>query len=154
MGFGFDVASARGVAGATIEQLTASGWTTVKSVPGTARVAVQPHGYTIYRLTAAGIRGPEVAISVAPVVHVAALTSVLLGGQVAPRTHGTITVWREAAGAWKAVAHPSLDRRGRFETPLHLHAGTYRVTVDAAGPLGAATKTMRVTPRLLASLRR
>ena len=145
-------ATARGVPGAVLQQLTGHGWTTVRRVRSGARIAVAPRAYTVYRLSAGRVRGPEVGVSVAPRVQVQAESSVLLTGSVLPRPRGEVTVSRYAAGGWRVVARPRLDARGVFHTPLRLRAGGYRIDVAGDGRLAPASRTVRVTTRLLAAL--
>jgi hypothetical protein len=145
------MASARGVGGASLQRLTPSGWVTVRRVRS-RRVAVAPRAYTIYRLTAGRVRGPEVAVSVAPFVRVHPTSRTLLAGQVLPRPTGAVTVWRYAAGGWRIVARPQLNARGVFRTRLRIRPGGYRIEVAGDGRLAPATRTVRVTSRLLASL--
>lgn len=52
---------------------------------------------------------------------------------------------------WRIVAHARVDARGVFRTPVRLHAGGYRVTVDADGRYAATERRVRVTTRLPAS---
>jgi stage II sporulation protein D len=148
------VASARGVSGAMLQRLTGSGWVTVRRVHAGARVRVAPRAYTIYRLTAGTVRGPEVGIAVSPLLRVRLRSRELLSGQVVPRPSGDVTVSRFVAGGWRVVAHPRLNARGIFRTPLRLRPGGYRIDVGAGGRLASATRTLRVTPRLLSSLHR
>jgi hypothetical protein len=61
-------------------------------------------------------------------------------------------VLRRVASGWKVVAHPQLDSRGTFHTPLKLEVGTYRVEVADDGRYASATANVRVTSRLLTSL--
>jgi len=145
------MASARGVGGASLQRLTPSGWVTVRRVRS-SRVAVAPRAYTIYRLTAGRVRGPEVAVSVSPFVRVRPESRTLLAGHVVPRPTGDVTVWRYAAGGWRIVARPQLNARGVFRTRLRIRPGGYRVEVAGDGRLAPATRTVRVTSRLLASL--
>jgi peptidoglycan hydrolase-like amidase len=146
------VASAQGVGEAFLQKLTGSGWVTLRHVNAARRVWVAPHAYTIYRLTAGRVRGPEVGVSVAPVVRARLVSSVQLSGQVLPRPSGEVTVSRFVAGGWRVVAHPRLDGRGMFHTPLRLRPGGYRIDVAGDARLAAASRTVRVTSRILASL--
>ncbi|MDE3024588.1 MAG: SpoIID/LytB domain-containing protein [Acidobacteriota bacterium] len=146
------VASARGVEPAALQELTATGWATLRHVRSRARVLVAPRAYTVYRLTVGRVRGPEVGVAVAPVVSVRLASSTRLVGHVLPRTTGAVTVSRYLAGGWRVVAHPELDARGVFDTPLRLRAGGYRIDVAGDARLAPASRTMHVTPRLLASL--
>jgi stage II sporulation protein D len=148
------VAHAKKVGQALLQHFTVHGWSTVKVVRGDAHVVVEPRAYAMYRLTVAGVRGPEIAVSVAPVVRVSALAADVLAGSVAPRSRGAVTVWRSVGGAWSVVARPRLDAKGAFETQLRLRPGAYRIGVDADGAYAAASRTLHMTPRLLASLRR
>ncbi|MGH2999408.1 MAG: hypothetical protein ACRDNM_08905, partial [Gaiellaceae bacterium] len=146
------VMSAHGVDGAALQRLAGNHWTTLRRVSSGGHVLVEPSGYTVYRLTAGRVRGPEVGVSVAPVVTARLESSDLLAGKVLPRTTGTVTVSRYVAGGWRIVAHPRLDARGIFRTPLRLRAGGYRIDVAGDSRLAPATRTMHVTTRLLASL--
>jgi len=146
------VASAHGVEGAVLQRLTGDGWTTVRHVRDGARVLVAPRAYTVYRLTVGHVRGPEVGVAVAPLVSVRLESSTLLTGHVLPRTSGPVTVSRYVAGGWRIVARPELDARGTFSTPLRLRPGGYRIDVAGDARLAPASRTMHVTPRLLASL--
>jgi stage II sporulation protein D len=146
------LASARGVGTAALQQLTGKGWSTLRHVSTGGRVWVHPHAYTVYRLTVGHVRGPEVGVAVAPVVTARVESVVALSGRVLPRPSGAVTVSRYVAGGWRVVAHPQLDARGVFHTPLRLRAGGYRIDVAGDGRLAPATRTMHVTPRLLASL--
>ncbi|HKT43591.1 MAG TPA: SpoIID/LytB domain-containing protein [Gaiellaceae bacterium] len=145
-------ASARGVGGAALQELTANGWRTLRRVASGARVWVRPRAYTVYRLTAGHVRGPEVGVAVSPLVRAKLESNVLLEGQVLPRPHGAVTVSRYDAGGWRVVARPQLDAHGVFRTPLRLRAGGYRIDVAGDGRLAPASRTMHVTSRILASL--
>jgi stage II sporulation protein D len=146
------VASAHGVGVASLQKLTAAGWVTLRRVRAGARIVVAPRAYTIYRLTAGRVRGPEVGVSVAPVVRARAVSAALFSGQVLPRPSGTVTVSRYVGGEWRIVARPRLDAHGIFRTPLRLRAGGYRVDVAGDARLAPATRKVRITSRLLASL--
>jgi SpoIID/LytB domain protein len=128
-------------------------WRTLKTVYTGARVDLQPRGRTLYRLSADGVKGPVVSVDVAPQLEVTPAAETMLAGTVAPRSHGAITVWREIAGAWRIVARPHLDANGTFRAPVRLHPGGYRITVGADARFAEATTKIRVTQRLLASLR-
>jgi len=147
------LAQARGIGTALLQRRRAAGgWATVRTVRAGARVTVGPRANTIYRLTAGRVRGPEVGVDVTPVVRVRAETTTMLAGEVEPRSSGAVTVWRHAAGGWCVVARPQLDRHGAFRSPVRLRAGEYRVTVGGDDRLAAASRTVRMTTRLLASL--
>jgi stage II sporulation protein D len=146
-------ARAQGIGVALLQRRRGVGdWVTLKRVRGGERVTVQPAAYTIYRLAAGVVRGPEVGVAVAPRVRAHPETPTLLAGTVLPRTSGAVTVWRYGAGGWRVVAHPRLDAHGVFRTPVRLQAGGYRITVGSDARYAAATRTMHVTTRLLASL--
>jgi stage II sporulation protein D len=146
------VASVQGVGDAALQKLTGAGWVTLRRVHTTGRVAVTPRAYTIYRLTAGRVRGPEVAVSVAPVVRAQLVSSMQLAGQVLPRPSGAVTVSRYVAGGWRVVARPQLDARGDFHTPLRLRPGGYRIDVAGDARLAPTSRKVRVTSRILASL--
>ncbi|HEY8030014.1 MAG TPA: SpoIID/LytB domain-containing protein [Gaiellaceae bacterium] len=145
-------ASTEGVADALLQKLTPAGWVTLRSVRTTRRVWVTPQAYTIYRLTAGRVRGPEVGVSVAPVVRARLVSSVQLAGQIVPRPSGAVTVSRYVAGGWRIVARPQVDGRGVFNAPLRLRPGGYRVDVAGDVRLAPASLKLRVTSRILASL--
>jgi stage II sporulation protein D len=148
------VARAVGVGVARLQRRVGSGpWVTLRRVRGSERAAVEPQGYTLYRVTAGRVRGPEVAVSVAPKLRVRAAASALLTGRVEPRSRGQIAVSRQVGGTWRIVARPLLDGHGVFRAPLRLHPGGYRVTIAADDRLAPATATVRVTARLLAAFR-
>jgi hypothetical protein len=127
-------------------------WRTVKTVYTGARVGVQPRGRTLYRLSAAGVTGPVVAVDVAPRLSVVPVTATLLAGTVAPRSKGSVVISRRVAGSWRVVARPRVDARGVFRAPVRLHPGGYRITVAADARFAAASASVQVTHRLLASL--
>jgi stage II sporulation protein D len=145
-------ASAQGMGDASLQELTPSGWRTLRRVATGGRVEVEPRGYTIYRLTAGRVRGPEVGVSVAPAVRARPESSTLLAGQVVPRPSGEVTVSRFVAGGWRVVARPHLDPQGIFHTPLRIRPGGYRIDVAGDSRYAPASKSVRVTSRLLASL--
>jgi stage II sporulation protein D len=143
------------VSGATLEERLGSGpWRTVRPVRNGTRLTLRPRGSTAYRLSAPGVPGPALAVSVAPRIWARPLAPALLGGRVQPRPTGAVTILRYESGGWRVVAHPRLDPLGVFRTPLRLRPGTYRVAVDGGGSLGSNAATLNVSKRLLASLRR
>jgi hypothetical protein len=149
------VARASNVAGGALLQrrVGAGRWITLKRVSSGASVTVEPRAQTLYRLTGGGVRGPEVTVAVAPLLHVTVAGVTLLAGSVEPRSRGSLTVWRRVAGGWRIVARPSLGGDGVFRTQMRIVPGSYRVTLDAAGGYAPANASLDVTPRLLASLR-
>ena len=145
-------ADAEGLGRARLERRIGAGpWRRLTSLAGAAAVTVEPRAHTLYRLSADGVTGPEVAVDVAPQLAVTPAGADLLAGTVEPKTHGTISVWRRVAGSWKIVAHPQLDARGAFHAPLKLQAGDYRVEVADDGGYASATTDVHVTSRLLAT---
>ena len=142
-----------GLGGVKLQRRIGAGaWKTLKTVTGAQHVGVQPRAHTIYRLSAAGVNGPEVSVDVAPRLVVTPAGADLLAGDVEPATRGDITVLRRVASGWKVVAHPQLDARGTFHTPLKLEPGTYRVEVADDGRYASASANVHVTSRLLTSL--
>jgi stage II sporulation protein D len=149
---GLDV-RADGLGRARLQRRVGAGaWKTLKLVDGAAHVTVEPQGQTLYRLSAGGVTGPVVGVAVAPRLHVTPAGAQLLTGAVAPLSRGVATVWLQAAGGWKVVAHPQIDPTGKFSTQLRLRPGVYRITVAGDGRYAAATASVHVTARLLASL--
>jgi stage II sporulation protein D len=146
-------AQVAGVPGARLERRIGFGaWKRLKTVTGRESITVEPQAHTLYRLSVADFSGPEVAVDVAPQLDVTPAGSNVLAGAVEPATHGAISVWRHVASGWRLVAHPRLDARGTFHTPLHLQPGTYRVQVADDGRFASATRDVHVTSRLLATL--
>lgn len=128
-------------------------WRTLARVDTGGRVSVEPRAHTLYRLTGAGVRGPVVAVAVAPRLSVTPAAATLLRGTVAPRSGGAITVLRRVGSSWQVVARPRVGANGSFSAPVRLRPGGYRVTVAGDGRLAPTARTVRVTHRLLASLR-
>ena len=91
-------ARAQGMGDASLQELTPSGWRTLRRVATGGSVEVKPRAYTIYRLTAGRVRGPEVGVSVAPVVRAHPESGTLLAGRILPRPGGEVTVSRFLAG--------------------------------------------------------
>jgi stage II sporulation protein D len=149
---GLDV-RAGGLGRARLQRRVGAGaWKTLKLVGGPEHVTVEPQGQTLYRLSAGGVTGPVVSVAVAPRLRVTAAGAQLLTGAVAPLSRGSVTVWRRTSAGWKVVAHPQIDPTGRFSAPLRLRTGSYRIAVAADGRFAAATTSVHVTARLLASL--
>lgn len=146
------VAHVAGAAEAAVQELRGSRWVTLRHVRTNGWVAVKPRAYTIYRLSEDGVRGPEVGIAVAPIVRAQPQSSRLLVGSVRPRPSGTVTVSRYVGGAWRVVARPQLNAHGDFRTPLRIMAGGYRIDIAGDARLASTSRTVRITPRLLASL--
>jgi stage II sporulation protein D len=143
-------AQADGEQGVVLQRRRGAGaWLTLAHVNGTRNVTVAPRGQTQYRLSAAGVDGPVVAVAVAPKLRVKPTGPNVLSGTVSPVSRGVVTVWRSG----HVVAHPRIDGRGRFSTQLRLRAGFYRVEVGETARFAPATTSMVVTRRLLALLR-
>jgi stage II sporulation protein D len=146
-------AHAVNVPGVVLQQRSRNGaWLAVQAVKHPTQLHVQPHASTAFRLVAPGTNGTSVSVAVAPRVQVHAESPRLLEGQVSPQPDAAVAVWRLVRGHWRVVAHPILDASGNFKTPLPLKPVEYRVTV-AAGKLAATQTSLRVTRRLLQSLR-
>jgi stage II sporulation protein D len=143
-------AQADGERGVVLERRVGAGvWKTLVHVHGSRDVTVEPRGQTLYRLSAGGVTGPIVSVSVTPKLRVRPTAPNVLSGTVEPVSRGVVTVWREG----KVVAHPQIDGRGRFSAPVRLRAGTYRIEVGETTRFAAARASLDVTPRLLALLR-
>jgi SpoIID/LytB domain protein len=149
------VARTANARGAILQQRTPDGaWRTVRHVHGgAATLRLSAWRSTAFRLALPGTRGTSIDIGVAPRVSVQPLGPRLLAGHVSPRPDAPVLVWRLVRGSWKLVSRPRLDARGVFRTPLRLHPGGYRITVAGDGRLTSTEKRLRVTRRLLASLR-
>jgi stage II sporulation protein D len=147
-------ASAVGLGRAELERRVGAGaWKRLKRIDGPERLSVEPQGRTVYRLSVPGVRGPVAAVGVVPLLDVEPAAPELLAGSVSPVSRGAVTVLRKLSTGWKLVARPHVDGRGEFRAPLRLHAGEYRITVEETTRFAAATATVRITPRLLSSLR-
>jgi SpoIID/LytB domain protein len=146
-------ARAPNVKGALLLQRLGTGaWRTLKEVTGPTQLRVQPHANVAYRLALPGTSGTSVSVAVAPRLQVEALGPRLLGGEVSPRPDGRVEVWRRMRGVWRVVAHPILDSRGKFRTPLPLRPVDYRITVGAGVRLAGVQTRLHVTRRMLSSL--
>jgi hypothetical protein len=146
-------ARAPNVKGALLLQRLGTGvWRTLKEVTGPTQLRVQPHANVAYRLVLPGTSGTSVSVAVAPRLRVQALGPRLLAGEVLPRPDGSVEVWRRERGRWRVVAHPILDSRGKFRTPLPLRPVDYRITVAAGVRLAAVQTRLHVTRRMLSSL--
>jgi hypothetical protein len=146
-------ARASNVKGALLQERNGSGtWRTLRHVDHPAQLRIQPHANTAFRLLLPGTNGTTIGVDVAPQLRVQALSARLLGGKVLPRPSAPVEVWRRERGVWRVVAHPILDARGEFRTPLRLRPVSYKITVAADGALSAARVWLRVTQRLLHSL--
>jgi stage II sporulation protein D len=146
-------AQADGVGRARLQRRIGAGvWKTLKLVRDSEHITVEPQGQTLYRLSADGVTGPVVGVAVAPQLRVTPAGVQLLTGSVRPVARGLVTVWWKTAAGWKVVAHPQVDTNGRFSAPLRLRPGGYRITVAGDRRYAAATASVRVTARLLASL--
>jgi len=144
-----------GLASALLQRRIGAGaWKTLARVSAARSVEVEPRADTLYRLQAGDVTGPVVSVTVAPQLVVAAAGSQELSGTVEPVVRAPVTVTRRVGAGWRVVARPQIDADGRFAAPLRLRPGSYRVTVAADGRYGAATRSLRVTQRLLASLHR
>jgi stage II sporulation protein D len=150
------VARAANAKGAVLQQRSPDGaWRTIRHVKGgIATLRLEARRSTAFRLALPGTRGTSVDVAVAPRLSVRPLGPRLLAGSVAPRPDAPVLVWRSERGEWKLVSRPRLDAHGGFRTPLRLHPGAYRVTVSGDGRLTSTQKRLRVTRRLLESLRR
>jgi SpoIID/LytB domain protein len=148
-------ARAPNVKGALLLQRTGTGpWRTLRVITGPAQLRIQPRANMAFRLALPGTSGTSVSVDVAPRLRVQPLGPRLLGGEVLPRPDGSVEVWRRERGRWRVVAHPILDSRGRFRTPLPLRAVDYRITVAAGVRLAGVQSRLHVTRRMLAGLRR
>jgi len=152
-GRGFVLDASVSVAGAKLQRSVAGGaWTTVRRVRAGTRIAVHPNRSARYRLTAPGVTGPTVEVTVAPRVQVRPLSRRALVGTVLPRPEGAVTIWRYGSHGWEVVAHPRLDPQGRFRTPVRVRAGGYRISVAGDGRLASTELHFQVTNAQLASL--
>ena len=121
---------------------------------GPRRVTVEPRASTLYRLQAADVNGPVVAVGVAPRLTVQPTGVDELRGTIEPAGDRAVAVLRRVGGKWALVARPRVGRDGTFQTPLRLHRGDYRVQVADDGRYASASASVHVTSRLLASLGR
>jgi stage II sporulation protein D len=145
---------AENVGRARLERKVGAGdWKTLaSSVVGRRQVSVEPQGLTLYRLSAGSVMGPVVAVAVTPLLRIEPTGTDQLSGDVRPVVRTEVTVERRVGPNWQVVAHPQVDAQGRFNAPLRLRAGSYRVTVAGDGRFADTSTGLNVTPRLLASL--
>jgi stage II sporulation protein D len=145
---------ARGLGRATLQRRIGAGaWKTLASVHGTRAVSVEPRAATLYRLRAGDVTGPVLPVQVAPRLRVEPAGVRVLAGAVRPVVRNAVTVRRRVGSGWRVVAHPQVDPRGRFSTQLRLRPGDYRVSIAGDSRFASASASLRVTLRLLATLR-
>jgi stage II sporulation protein D len=137
-----------------LQRIGAGAWRTLQEVNRPSQLRVEPHANVAYRLVLPGTSGTSVSVAVAPRLRVEALGPRLLAGQVLPRPDASVEVWRRERGEWRVVAHPILDSRGKFRTPLPLRPVDYRITVAAGATLAGVQTRLHVTRRMLAGLSR
>jgi stage II sporulation protein D len=143
-------AQADGQQGVVLQRRRGAGpWKTLAHVHGTRNITVEPRGQTQYRLSVGRVTGPVVRVAVAPKLRLRPTGPNVLSGTVSPISRGIVTVWHSG----RVVAHPQIDRRGRFSTPMRLRTGYYRVEVGETARFAPVTASLTVTPRLLAVLR-
>jgi len=126
-------------------------WHRLRSLrPGPFSVRVRPGATTLYRVASRGAAVAPVVVRVAPRLRVEADGRRLVG-LVRPHVAAGVAVARRTPRGWRVVAHPLLDRRGRFSLPLR--PGGYRITVATNSRFASATTHAMLGPRLIAFVR-
>ena len=127
----------RGLGRARLQELTGSGWRTVRQVgagaSGHFALTVRAVRSTEYRLAYNGVGGAETGVLVAPRVTLRA-DGTRLRVQVAPRL--PLQVQRLVRDRWLAVA------RGEGAFDRALRPGSYRVSVGAPGYVTTVTRPL------------
>lgn len=131
-------ATIRGVEGVVLEQRPAgSGWTEATPVTpgaeGSFVAPVRPLVTTWYRLSASGVGGAVVRLTVAPLVRLSlAPDRSGLQGSLRPVLRGaTVEIQRldDAGGVWETTATATVDEDGSFFASPSPQAGLYRARV-------------------------
>jgi stage II sporulation protein D len=144
---------ARGLDGATLQQLDGAAWKTVGTVKsdkdGTVTFSIKPPVTTRYRLATGKVSAPSVRVPVAPLVRFyAPRTPDQLSGYVRPLSlAGTrVLIQRQQGPGWVTAAEATLAADGSFLAKLQLIDGVYRARVGSGrGYVAGTTPLLQVS---------
>jgi stage II sporulation protein D len=144
---------ARGLGGATLQQLDGSTWKSVGTVKsdtdGTVTFTVKPAVTTRYRLATGKVSAPSVRVPVAPLVRFyAPRTPDQLSGYVRPLAlAGTrVLIQRQQGPGWITAAQASVAADGSFLAKLQLTDGVYRARLGSGhGYVAGTTPLLQVS---------
>jgi len=144
---------ARGMAGATLQQLDGSTWKDVGSVKpakdGTVTLSIKPPVTTRYRLATGKVGAPPVRVPVAALVRFyAPRTPDQLTGYVRPLAlaGATVLIQRQSGPGWVTAARATVAADGGFAAKLQLVDGVYRARVGSGrGYVAGTTPLLQVS---------
>jgi stage II sporulation protein D len=144
---------ARGLSGATLQQLDGSTWKSVGTVKadtdGTVTFTVKPLVTTRYRLATGKVSAPSVRVPVAPLVRFyAPRTPDQLSGYVRPLSlaGARVVIQRQQGPGWITAAQASVEADGSFLAKLQLTDGVYRARVGSGhGYVAGTTPLLQVS---------
>jgi stage II sporulation protein D len=144
---------ARGLPGATLQQLDGSTWKSVGTVKadsdGTVTFTVKPPVTTRYRLATGKVSAPSVRVPVAPLVRFnAPHTPDQLSGYVRPLAlaGARVLIQRQQGPGWITAAQASVAADGSFLAKLQLTDGVYRARVGSGhGYVAGTTPLLQVS---------
>jgi stage II sporulation protein D len=144
---------ARGLAGATLQQLDGTSWKSVGTVKadqdGTVTFTVKPPVTTRYRLATGKVSAPAIRVPVAPLVRFyAPRTPDQLSGYVRPLSlaGSRVLIQRQQGPGWVTAAQATVASDGGFLAKLQLTDGVYRARVGSGhGYVAGTTPLLQVS---------
>jgi stage II sporulation protein D len=144
---------ARGLSGATLQQLDGATWKSVGTVKadtdGNVTFTVKPLVTTRYRLATGKVSAPSVRVPVAPLVRFyAPRTPDQLSGYVRPLSlaGARVLIQRQQGPGWITAAQASVTADGSFLAKLQLTDGVYRARVGSGhGYVAGTTPLLQVS---------
>jgi len=144
---------ARGLTGATLQQLDGTAWQDVGVVKpakdGTVTLSIKPPVTTRYRLATGKVSAPPVRVPVAPFVRFdAPRTPDQLSGYVRPLSlaGAKVLVQRQQGPGWVTAATATVAADGSFLAKLQLVDGVYRARVGSGrGYVAGTTPVLQVS---------
>ena len=144
---------ARGLSGATLQQLDGTSWQDVGAVKpgkdGTVTLSIKPPVTTRYRLATGKASAPSVRVPVAPLVRFyAPRTPDQLSGYVRPLSlaGARVLIQRQQGPGWITAAQATVAADGSFLAKLQLTDGVYRARVGSGrGYVAGTTPLLQVS---------
>jgi stage II sporulation protein D len=144
---------ARGLDGATLQQLDGTTWKSLGTVKsdkdGTVTFSIKPPVTTRYRLATGKVNAPSVRVPVAPFVRFdAPRAQTQLSGYVRPLSLAGVRVLiqRQQGPGWITAAQATVASDGSFLAKLQLTDGVYRARVGSGhGYVAGVTPLLQVS---------
>jgi hypothetical protein len=144
---------ARGLTGATLQQLDGAAWKDVGSVKpakdGSVTLSIKPPVTTRYRLATGKVSAPPIRVPVAPFVRFdAPRTPDQLSGYVRPVSlaGAKVVIQRQQGPGWVTAASATVAADGSFVAKLQLVDGVYRARVGSGrGYVAGTTPALQVS---------